>query len=223
VVKVGFGPFVVDAGTRQLQRGADVLHLSPKAFQLLLLLIESRPLVVERAVLRQHLWPDTHVVDAALGNLVAEIRSVLREESVALRTVHGVGYAFAGDTRDVSAVTTTDAPGSPRFWLVWNDRVIVLNTSDIVIGRDPGCTVWIDAPGVSRRHARIRTPQSGSNERPQLEDLDSTNGTYLGGRALKTPTALEDGDTITLGEATVIFRAWRHTDAPTKRVKRPRT
>ena len=50
-MRVGFGPFVVDAGTRQLQRGTEVLHLSPKAFQLLMLLVESRPLVVDRTCL----------------------------------------------------------------------------------------------------------------------------------------------------------------------------
>ncbi len=222
-MRVGFGPFVVDAGTRQLQRGTEVLHLSPKAFQLLMLLVESRPLVVDRTVLRQHLWPDTHVVDAALGNLVAEIRSVLGDGSAAVRTIHGVGYAFAGEARNLSAVTNVDTSGAPRFWLVWNNRAIVLEATDTVVGRDPGCTVWIDAPGVSRRHARIRTPQPGSDERPQLEDLDSTNGTYLSGRALKAQAVLEDGDTITLGEATLTFRAWRHTDAPTKRVKRPRS
>jgi DNA-binding winged helix-turn-helix (wHTH) protein len=224
MVKIGFGPFIVDAGTRQLQRGTEILHLSPKAFQLLTRLIESRPLVVDRAVLRAHLWPDTHVVDAALGNLVAEIRHVLGADGTAVvRTIHGVGYAFAGEARDLSGTTNTEPSGSPRFWLVWNQRVIILETTDTVIGRDPGCAAWIDAPGVSRRHARIRTPPPGRDDPPQIDDLDSTNGTYVGSRALSGTASLQDGDVITLGEATLTFRAWRHIDAPTRRVKRPPT
>jgi pSer/pThr/pTyr-binding forkhead associated (FHA) protein len=74
---------------------------------------------------------------------------------------------------------------------------------------------------VSRRHARIRIPDPGSSADPQLEDLESTNGTYLGGKTVTT-APVGDGDVITLGEATLTFRAWRHVDAPTKRVPRPK-
>lgn len=221
-MRVTFGPFVLDDATRQLTRGGGILHLSPKAFQLLTLLVQSRPSVVDRATLRQHLWRETHVVDAALGNLVAEIRGVLGEGARSVRTVHGVGYAFDGDAKDL-APAAQDAPtGGPRFWLVWKERALVLEQTVCVIGRDPKCSVWIDAPGVSRRHARIQLPDPGQDEVPRIEDLGSTNGTDVNGRPAMSATALEDGDTIALGETRLIFRAWRHTDAPTKRVKRPR-
>jgi DNA-binding winged helix-turn-helix (wHTH) protein len=215
---VGFGAFVLDDGTRQLTRGTDVLHLSPKAFQLLARLVQSRPSVVDRATLRQHLWPDTHVVDAALGNLVAEIRGALGDDASVVRTVHGVGYAFDGDAK---ALAAADATSAPRFWLVWNERAIVLDQAECVIGRDPACAVWIDAPGVSRRHARVRVP-AGADERPTIEDLGSTNGTDVNGRAVTRTTVHDDGDTIALGEASITFRAWRHAEAPTRRVKRPK-
>lgn len=219
-MKVAFGTFVLDEGTRQLTRETEALHLSPKAFQLLALLVAARPSVVDRTALRDHLWPDTHVVDAALSNLVAEIRGVLADAAALVRTVHGVGYAFAGDGRVLSPAPA-DPGHTPRFWLVWNQRTLVLEQTESVIGRDPACTVWIDAPGVSRRHARIRVPDTVDGA-ARLEDLGSTNGTYLSGRAVTAPAALVDGDTIALGEATLTFRAWRHVDAPTKRVKRPK-
>jgi DNA-binding winged helix-turn-helix (wHTH) protein len=220
-VRVSFGSFVLDDGTRQLTRGRHVLHLSPKAFQLLALLVQSRPAVVDRTALRQHLWRDTHVVDAALGNLIAEIRGALGDEASVLRTVHGVGYAFDGEARTVAAALSAEPAGTPRFWLVWNERAIVLDQAENVIGRDPTCAIWIDAPGVSRRHARIRVP-AAAGETPTIEDLGSTNGTDINGRAITAGAALDDGDTITLGEASLTFRAWRHTDAPTRRVKRPK-
>jgi DNA-binding winged helix-turn-helix (wHTH) protein len=221
-VRVAFGPFVLDDATRQLTRGGEILHLSPKAFQLLTLLVQSRPSVVDRTSLRHHLWRDTHVVDAALGNLVAEVRGVLGDEAACLRTVHGVGYAFDGDARDVTPAAQGAPTGVPRFWLVWKERALVLEQAENVIGRDPKCSIWIDAPGVSRRHARLRLPEPGRDEAPLIEDLGSTNGTDVNGRPAASAVALEDGDTIALGETRLTFRAWRHTDAPTKRVKRPR-
>lgn len=220
-VRVSFGEFTIDVEARQLLRGNTVLHLSPKAFQLLMVLVRARPSVLDRATLRQHLWPDTHVVDAALGNLVAEIRGALGDAGAPfLRTVHGVGYAFSGDVLERGP--RTDAVDGPRCWLVWNHRAIVLEQADNVIGRDPGCAVWIDAPGVSRRHARIQIRSTGGDADARLEDLGSTNGTYLRGTRLTQAALLHDGDEIALGEARLTFRAWRHGDAPTKRVRPPK-
>lgn len=221
-MRVAFGPYVLDDGTRQLLRTGAAVHLSPKAFQLFAMLVEARPSVVGRTTLRQRLWPDTHVVDAGLGNLVAEIRSVLGEDASLLRTVHGVGYAFDGEARDVAASSRSDTAAAPRYWLVWGERAIVLERPENVIGRDPSCAIWIDAPGVSRRHACIRLPEAGDDDTPEIEDLASTNGTDVNCRTIRTPSPLQDGDEIALGEATLTFRGWQHADAPTRRVKRPK-
>lgn len=218
-MRVTFGPYVLDNATRQLLEAGAPRHLSPKAFQLFAILIAARPAVVDRATLRHQLWPDTHVVDAALGNLIAEIRNVLGSHGSLVRTAHGVGYAFDGDARDVPA-SRSDTPEPPRYWLVWGERALLLDRPENVVGRDPTCTVWIDAPGVSRRHASIRVPSDGVDDTPTIADLNSTNGTEVNGRLITAPTALADNDTVTLGEATLTFRAWRHTDAPTRRVKR---
>ena len=223
-MKVRFGPFTLDAGTRQLTREGKDLHLSTKAFDLLVRLVERRPEVIDKATLRQHLWPNTHVVDASLTNLIAEIRSVLADRPSAeqlIRTVHGIGYAFSGEAREVGSDRTNQASGSARCWLVWKGQALILSHEDNIIGRDPACAIWIDAPGVSRRHARIRIePEGGA---ATLEDLESTNGTELGSSPVKRPARLKDGDRIRLGQATLTFRAAGHADAPTKRVKRAKT
>jgi DNA-binding winged helix-turn-helix (wHTH) protein len=223
-LRVSFGEFTLDAGTRQLFRGATEVHLSPKAFQLLAILLQSRPSVVDRQTLRQQLWPDTHVVDAALGNLVAEIRSAFSPDGAALiRTAHGVGYAFTGEAREAvrSSPVGEDARSLPRCWLVWNERNIVLEASECIVGRDPTCVAWIDAPGVSRRHARIAISRRGGDVVATIEDLDSTNGTYVNGRPISKATEISDGTRLTFGDATLTFRAWRDVDTATKRV-RPR-
>lgn len=221
-MRLSFGEFTLDAGTRQLLNGRIDVRLSPKAFHLLVILLQARPAVVDRQTLRQQLWPDTHVVDAALGNLVAEIRGALGAAGTELvRTVHGVGYAFAGEARDVERRTAADAGGLPRCWLLWNDRHIVLDGAEAIVGRDPACAVWIDAPGVSRRHARISLTRQAGGDSAAIEDLGSTNGTYVNGKAISKPTAIGDGTHLTFGDAALTFRAWRDVDTATKRV-RPR-
>ena len=41
--RVSFGPFLLDGGTRELRCGVDPIHLTPKAFELISMLIEQRP------------------------------------------------------------------------------------------------------------------------------------------------------------------------------------
>ena len=69
-MKIQFGPFLLDLETRQLTQEGSVIHLAPKAFELLVTLVLERPKVLSKAVLQQRLWPDTFVAEANLSNLV---------------------------------------------------------------------------------------------------------------------------------------------------------
>lgn len=211
---VGFADFTLDSDTRQLLKDNREIHLSPKAFDVLQTLLEHRPKVVSKTELHGRIWPGTFVVDANLSVLVAEIRRVLGDDSRAptfLRTVHRVGYAFFGATVDLAAPA---APADPaeysRCWLGWNNRTFQLREGGNVVGRDPRCDVWIDASGVSRRHARIRVV---SNE-VWIEDLDSRNGTIVRSAKVRAARLLRDGDVIRLGTAAVTLRVWSDAAAP---------
>jgi DNA-binding winged helix-turn-helix (wHTH) protein len=222
-VTIRFGPFTLDAAARQLTCDGREIRLTPKAFDLLVLLVERRPAVVDKATLRDRLWPATHVVEASLSNLVSEIRALTGDAAPLVRTVHGVGYAFAG-IADAIGPAGARAESAPPCWIVWRDRVIALGAGDNVVGRDRGCTVWIDESGVSRRHACIRVnaaPASGPDA-VTIEDLHSTNGTYLRGRAVTAAVPLADGDKLRIGPEVLVFRSRSASDAPTKRVRRPR-
>lgn len=214
---VRFGEFRLNPATRQLLRGAAEVHLSPKAFDLLSILITRRPEVVTKESLRDRLWPGTNVVDANLNNLASEIRSALGDDPQKprfLRTVHRVGYSFCGD------VEATEEGKEPRGWLIWNDKTIPLANGHTMLGRDPQCAVWIDAPGVSRRHASIRIAGEGAAAKAQIEDLASTNGTLVDGKPITGPTTLDDGQEIGIGEATLTYRSVVSTNARTKRITR---
>ena len=68
------------------------------------------------------------------------------------------------------------------------------------LGRAPGCDLVLDDSTVSKHHARIRCDAG-----PQIEDLHSTNGTYVNGRPVEGPSALRRGDRIALGAAKIVF------------------
>ena len=95
-------------------------------------------------------------------------------------------------------------PASPPR-VLWEKRVIPLVEGDNVLGRDEDVTVRIDAPGVSRRHARIRV----SGAEATIEDLGSKNGTYVGdgAAAIAGPTALPDDSRFRLGRVLLVFRS----------------
>lgn len=106
-MRVAFGDFVFDSETRELLCGRNRVTLSPKAFQLLEVLIENRPRALSKSVLLDRLWANTFVVEANLSNLVGEIRHALGEDSRTprfVRTIPRFGYAFQ------SAETTPEQP-----------------------------------------------------------------------------------------------------------------
>jgi DNA-binding winged helix-turn-helix (wHTH) protein len=218
-VKARFGDFVLDSKTRQLTRGGKDVHLSPKAFAVLCALLEKRPNVVPKADLFGQIWPDVFVVEGNLNVLVGEIRRTLGDdpqEQRFIRTVHGVGYAFAGRAVDVDPIAQAER-GRERFWLTWKSQTFALADGDTIIGRDPRCNVWLDHSGVSRRHAQIRI--GTESDRPMLSDLGSTNGTFVRGQRVERPTPLADGDVIKVGSITVKFREWTDGTARTRRIR----
>ena len=74
-----FGGYALDSRTRQLRRERHEVSLSPKAFQLLLLLVENRSRAMSRSELQQQLWPATFVLETNVAGLIAEIRRALRD------------------------------------------------------------------------------------------------------------------------------------------------
>ena len=205
-MRLRFGELVLDPDSRQLFRSGAEVHLPPKTFDLLDLLVRSRAKALSKKHIRRHLWPDTEVGEASLTVAVAGLRSALGEsakEPRYVRTVHGFGYAFAGEVQPEGERGVASAGVAPR--VVWEERTIPLLEGDNVLGRDQDVTIRIDAPGVSRRHARIRV----SGVEATIEDLGSTNGTYVGdgGPAITAPTILPDGSRFRLGRVLLAFRS----------------
>jgi len=208
-VHIRFGTFTLDATTRQLLRAGQPVHLSPKAFDVLCVLIEARPRVVNKHELHDRIWPGTFVVDANLSVLVGEIRRAVGDSAQTpqfIRTVHKVGYAFCGDAADGVASAPVSEGESSRCWLAWNDRRFMLSAGENLIGRNPECAIWIDTNGVSRRHALVRLDVYAGSA--TIEDLGSTNGTFVNEARVETPRVLADGDVVQVASVPLTFRTW---------------
>jgi TolB-like protein/DNA-binding winged helix-turn-helix (wHTH) protein/Tfp pilus assembly protein PilF len=97
-----FGPFQVDPQQRLLFRDQQPISLSPKTFDLLLLLVQHSERVVLKDDLMKALWPDTFVEESNLGQHVFQLRKALgdrSQDSSYIVTVPGRGYRFAQSVR----------------------------------------------------------------------------------------------------------------------------
>ena len=220
-MRVRFGSFEFDTATRELRRDGARVHLSPKSFDLLQILVERRPGLVTKGELQDQLWPDAVVLEANLGNAVAEIRKALGDDPKSpsyVCTVSRRGYRFAADVEVLGGGETRRTPLHPRWWLVWKDTILPLAEGENVVGRSPNCAIWLDGASVSREHAHIFIAGS----RAIVEDRRSTNGTCVNGERIAVPQAVTDGDRLTFGSEEAVFREWSETAAPaTEPVRSP--
>src|SRR5262245_26480496 len=208
-VKIRFGDFRLDTDVRTLIRGANQVSVSPKAFELLKVLVENRHRAVSKAELLKLVWPGVFVSDASLARVVSELRDAIDDRghpARIVRTVRSYGYAFAAEAKEESPPLAASV-GQTACWLTVGGRTIPLADGKHIAGRDLDSSIWLDSPRVSRRHARIIVEA----ERATIEDLGSKNGTFLRSGCVEGATMLQPGDTIRIGPFTLTFNLLRGT------------
>jgi len=193
-MRLKFGDCMLDLRARQLERGNKVVPLEPKMYELLEVLIKRRPAVVTNNELDELLWPKVYVARTSLTRLVSELRAVLADtprDSRVIRTVYKAGYAFCADVTCLPPARSSPA----TIEVLWMKQSLPLTDGEHIAGRDAECSLVIDGTTVSRRHARITVAHGAAT----IEDLDSTNGTYVNGKRISAPTRLTPGDEFALG------------------------
>ena len=211
---VRFGACVFDSDRRELRRGGEAVHLSPKAFELLLALLERRPQPLSKADLRQRLWPSTFVHEANLPNVVAELRTAIGDDARRprfVRTVHAFGYAFEGPVTEAGSASDEreEAEAHPFLYCIHGEAgLATLVEGEHLLGRGHESAIYLDASSVSRRHARLRLAHGHA----VLEDLGSRHGTFVRGERLTGPQRLDDGDEFRLGSVVLSLRVLRAHD-----------
>ena len=136
--------------------------------------------------------------------LIGEIRRALADSARHprfVRTVHGVGYAFCGEARDLRKTAPRGSSLADQ-----HREDVPAGEGENIIGRDPACGVWLDSPSVSRRHARLtvesrtrRVAARGPGEHERVPRSRTSRS-----RAVD----LADGDPITIGSVELRVYLW---------------
>ena len=111
--------------------------------------------------------------------------------------------------------TIVRTPVTARHWLIVSapggaPRRVGLAGVPLEIGRQPPCALVLNDPEVSRRHCRIVLVDG----RPELTDLNSTNGTFLDGKRIAAPTRLAPGARVALGAHVLVYEPEREPADP---------
>jgi hypothetical protein len=192
-MRISFDRFTFDSERRELLEGGRPVHLAPKAFRALEMLIAERPRAISKQKLCDTIWDDAVVDESNLAGLINELRAALSDrprDPRFIRTIHGFGYAFCGD----------EAP--PRAFVAFGRKSFPLREGVNILGRDATADVPIDDTTVSRKHAAITISSDGAS----IEDLSSKNGTFVDGVKLEESAPLLEGQKVVLGDAAIAFR-----------------
>src|SRR5262245_66671031 len=99
-----FGPFRLDAAEHLLLRDGEAVPLTPKAFDLLLALVERHGRLLEKEELLKKVWPDTFVEEANLGSNSSQLRKSLGDGENGHRYIETApkrGYRSVANVREV--------------------------------------------------------------------------------------------------------------------------
>ena len=79
-----------------------------------------------------------------------------------------------------------------EFRIKFLNKVYILGTGEVLIGRDKNCQIRLEGDLVSRHHARLKVDHRNAI----FEDLQSANGSYVNDKRALSPIELKDGDRI---------------------------
>src|SRR5437667_2404132 len=110
-----FGPFRVDARERRLLRDGEVVPLTQKVFDILLVLVQNSGHILTKDEVMKLVWPDTAVEEGNVARNISTLRNALGErprESKYIETVPWRGYRFVANVKKVSAESARPAISS---------------------------------------------------------------------------------------------------------------
>jgi DNA-binding winged helix-turn-helix (wHTH) protein len=109
-----FGAFRLEPAERKLMRGNEVVVLTPKAFDTLVLLVRNSGHLLEKEELIRTLWPDSFVEEGNLSNNIFLLRKALGENPPYIETVPKRGYRFVGAVRQLPSAAAIRSKEPPE-------------------------------------------------------------------------------------------------------------
>lgn len=110
-----FGPFLLDTEQQSLLRDAEPVSAQPMVFDALVLFVERAGELVTHEQLRERLWPDTHVTEASMFQVVRKLRKLLGPQRDWLHTVPRRGYRFHAACEPAGPDLALPKPATPFF------------------------------------------------------------------------------------------------------------
>ena len=182
-----FGDFALDVDQRVLFRGGELVLLTPKVFDTLLILVESSGRIVEKEELRRRLWPDTFVDEANIAFNIQQVRKCLNDDARNPRYVGTVarrGYRFLADvevvSNDQTPETAVDRPTAltPGATKDRRKRITVFAAATLVVLIGAILIAW----SISRRKEAVENKTAVSKSATshlRLEQLTATGQSNL--------------------------------------------
>jgi TolB-like protein/DNA-binding winged helix-turn-helix (wHTH) protein/tetratricopeptide (TPR) repeat protein len=109
-----FGPFRLEPAERKLLRDSEIVELTPKAFDTLLLLVRNSGRLLGKDELISRVWPQTFVEEGSLSNNIFVLRKALGENPSYIETVPRRGYRFIGAVRQFPPAAPTHPEKPPE-------------------------------------------------------------------------------------------------------------
>ena len=204
------GDWLVRPSLNRLVRGGEEVRIEPKVMDLLVYLSGHGGEVVAAHRLVDEVWPYNVVARSALSRTVTLLRRALGDDAASpryLETIPKRGYRLIATVRP--AAGASEIVELHGYGLVIGGRWRPLVKRMTVLGRSPAADMSLDAPGISRLHARITVDSGGAH----IEDLGSKNGTFLDGVRIERRAPLADGANVLLGQLAILFRQADHDDS----------
>ncbi len=130
-----FGPFRLETGERRLLQDGRSLPLTPKMFDMLLLLVENRDHLLEKSELMERLWPGVYVDEANLTRNVSDVRKLLGDGTNGHRYIQTVpkrGYRFIAPVREAGAAAAVSPKVSCLRAARWTVPAVLVSGAALI-------------------------------------------------------------------------------------------
>ncbi|HEV2116687.1 MAG TPA: winged helix-turn-helix domain-containing protein [Terriglobales bacterium] len=153
-----FGPFSLDPLKRIVLRNGEPIPLTPKVFDILLVLVQSSGQPLTRDELMKLVWPDSFVEEGNLTQNISVLRKTLGNGKRYIVTIPGRGYQFAEPVRELNGAeasatqggSTAPAKRTAAFRVLWPvlllAALVVSGLSLVLAHRQPGATALSSRP-----------------------------------------------------------------------------
>jgi DNA-binding winged helix-turn-helix (wHTH) protein/dipeptidyl aminopeptidase/acylaminoacyl peptidase len=176
-----FGPFRLDPSERLLVRDGHVVPLTPKAFDLLVYLVEHHGRLVEKSTLMAALWPDAIVEEANLAFQISALRKALEDGGDGdglVQTVPTRGYRFVAPVAVISG-TASESISAPvaRSRMRWP---VLSAASAAALAAIGAAYFWFrPTPAPPVKEVTLKRLTANPTSRPVTSALISPDGRYL--------------------------------------------